>query len=67
MTVPFLHFQTVKGNYLQHVAYYDELLRVRMLGEQQLLNGMDRALAAGEFEIYIQPVIRDMHREMCWR
>ena len=53
----FLALQTVKGNYLQHVAYYDELLRVRMLGEQQLLNGMDRALAAGEFEIYIQPVI----------
>ncbi len=47
---------TVKGNYLKHVAYYDEHLRIQMLAEQQLLNGMEGALTAGEFEIYIQPV-----------
>ncbi len=48
--------RTIKGNYLQNVAYYDTALRDQMLEEQRLINDMPKALANNEFCIYLQPI-----------
>lgn len=47
---------TVKGNYIQRYAYYNEDMRQTMLTEQQILNDMHRALAEKEFVIFLQPI-----------
>ncbi|MGO5051102.1 EAL domain-containing protein [Lachnospiraceae bacterium LCP25S3_G4] len=46
---------TVKGNYLEHIAYYDERLKCRFLEEQDIINDMDVALKDRQFEVHIQP------------
>lgn len=46
---------TVKGNYLQHFAYYDDGMKNRMLEEQQLMNEMQASLSRGEFCFFLQP------------
>ena len=50
--------RTVKGKYLQHVAYYDEKMRDALLDEQELTSQMAGALASGQFQVYFQPKIR---------
>ncbi|MBQ7516139.1 MAG: EAL domain-containing protein [Schwartzia sp.] len=47
---------SVKSNYIQRYAYYDESMRQEMLAEQQILNDMHQALEHGDFLLYIQPV-----------
>lgn len=46
---------SVKGNYTAHVAWYEKSMRNLLVEEHELLNGLDSSLAAGEFEVYIQP------------
>lgn len=48
--------QTVKGDYTRHLAYYNATLHKRLLQEQDILSNMERALAEGEFEVYLQPI-----------
>ena len=48
--------RTIKGNYLEQVAYYDDNLRARMLEEQELINNLNEALEKKEFCIYLQPI-----------
>lgn len=52
-----LALDTIKGNYQKQVAYYDDNLRYHVLQEQELAEGLDRAIREGEFELYIQPQI----------
>ena len=52
-----LALSTIKGDYQKQVAYYDEKLRYRVLEEQELAAGLDRAIHEGEIELYIQPQI----------
>jgi diguanylate cyclase (GGDEF)-like protein len=47
--------RTVKGNYVQRFAFYDDTLRQAMLGELDIVNNMDAALREGQFEVYLQP------------
>ncbi len=47
---------TIKENYMIRYAYYTENMRQQMLLEQQILNGMHRALREHEFTIYLQPI-----------
>lgn len=47
--------KTVKGDYDNYISYYDETLKQQILKEQQIINSMTRALANGEFVIYLQP------------
>ncbi len=47
---------SVKSNYIQRYAYYDESMRQEMLAEQQILNDMHQALEHGDFLLYLQPI-----------
>lgn len=47
----------IKDDYQKQVAYYDEKLRSNVLQEQELAAGLERAIAQGEIEMYIQPQI----------
>ena len=50
-----LALKTVKGNYIQHVNYYDSSMYDRMAGEQEIVLNMNSALKNREFEVYFQP------------
>lgn len=52
-----LALDTIRENYQKQVAYYDDNLRYHVLQEQELAEGLDRAIREGEFELYIQPQI----------
>lgn len=48
---------TIKGNYLNHVAYYNEGLAQQEKREQMIVSDMQTALAEEQFEVYIQPKV----------
>ena len=56
--------QSIKGQYKKYFACYDDVLRRRLLLEQEIVDGMEPALAAGQFEIYLQPKYRIADRQM---
>lgn len=47
--------QSIKGQYGKYFAAYDDELRSKLLREQAITNGMESALAEGQFVIYLQP------------
>jgi diguanylate cyclase (GGDEF)-like protein len=47
--------RTVKGNYVNRYAYYDDHLRKTLLDELDIVNDMNGALQKRQFEIYLQP------------
>lgn len=51
-----LALRSVKGSYLNHVAFCDDNLREAMLLEQEILSEMDDALATGQFKLYFHPL-----------
>lgn len=51
---------SIKGQYSKYFAKYDDELRSRLLWEQAVTDGMEPALAEGQFEIYLQPKYRIM-------
>lgn len=48
--------RTIKGDYDNHIAFYNTELTERMLEEQDIINNMEGALANGEFHVQLQPV-----------
>lgn len=54
----FLAVQSIKGQYGKHFAFYDDKLRDTLLHRQAITDGMERALASGQFEVYLQPKFR---------
>lgn len=50
--------RSIKGRYGKYFATYDEELRSKLLWEQAITDGMESALAQGQFEIYLQPKYR---------
>ncbi len=46
---------TVKGRYDEHIATYDESMRKHILGEQEIVNEMKKALLENQFEVWYQP------------
>ncbi len=53
-----LAVQSIKGQYGKHFAFYDDKLRGTLLHRQAITDGMERALASGQFEVYLQPKFR---------
>ena len=53
-----LAVQSIKGQYGKHFAFYDDKLRDTLLHRQAITDGMERALASGQFEVYLQPKFR---------
>lgn len=49
--------QTIKGNYLHHVAYYNEGLEQQEKREQMIIRDMQKALDEEQFELYVQPKV----------
>ncbi len=50
--------KTIKGNYVTHIAYYDQALKEQEQREQQILAEMNTALVNGQFEVFFQPKCR---------
>lgn len=46
---------SIKGMYGRHFALYDDKLRGTLLRRQAITDGMETALATGQFEVYLQP------------
>jgi len=51
-----LALQTIKGNYVQRFAFYEDRIRQTMLLEQRIVNEMNQALEQQQFEVYFQPI-----------
>ena len=47
--------RSIKGQYGKFFACYDDALRSKLLREQAITSGMESALQAGQFEVYLQP------------
>lgn len=47
---------TVKGQYKERYAIYDEQLRTSMIEEQMIVREMELALESRQFSIYLQPI-----------
>ncbi|MGN0465038.1 MAG: EAL domain-containing protein [Lachnospiraceae bacterium] len=46
---------SIKGQYNQHFAVYDDALRGKLLREKAITDAMETALAEGQFIVYLQP------------
>lgn len=53
-----LALRTIKGNYMNRCAYFDDAMLSAMNEEQEILSEMKSALAQGQFDIYMQPKCR---------
>ena len=51
----FLAVDSIKGQYHQVLAVYDDALRSRLLREQAITDAMESALAQGQFTVFLQP------------
>ena len=52
--------RTIKANVNQHIAFYDETLRTKLLNDKKIEDEMYSALERNEFVMYLQPKF-DMH------
>ena len=50
--------RSIKEQYNKYFAYYDDVLRSKLLQEQSIVDSMESALAERQFEIYLQPKYR---------
>lgn len=48
--------RSINGSYREHIAYYDEKMRLQMLEEQEICDESRTALERGEFYVCYQPV-----------
>ena len=46
---------SLKGNYNEHIAFYDDQVSKREHFEEQLIHDLDRALSEKQFKIFYQP------------
>lgn len=47
--------RTVKDSYVNHVAYYDNVIRKKEIAEQIIVSEMKKALETNQFQVYLQP------------
>lgn len=47
--------RTVKDSYVNHVAYYDNVIRKKEIAEQIITSEMKKALETNQFQVYLQP------------
>ena len=48
--------RSINGSFQEHIAYYDEKMRLSMIEEQEICDESRRALENAEFCVYYQPV-----------
>lgn len=56
--------QSIKDNYQQLVAFYDESLLTQALREQTIVGEFDEAVDNGEFQMYLQPQVSALNGEV---
>lgn len=49
---------TIRESHTQTVAYFNDEIRESVLKEQRIISEFDDALANGEFQMYLQPLVR---------
>ena len=47
--------RTVKNSYMNHIAYYDSVIRKKEIAEQIIISEMKKALETDQFQVYLQP------------
>ena len=47
--------RTVKNSYMNHIAYYDSVIRKKEIAEQIIISEMKKALETNQFQVYLQP------------
>lgn len=47
---------TIKGDYLTSLAFYDSALLDKLLAEKNIIDNFENALASDQFKIYLQPI-----------
>lgn len=47
--------RTVKNSYVNHIAYYDNVIRKKEIAEQIIVSEMKKALETNQFQLYLQP------------
>ncbi len=47
--------EKIKGDYHKRIAYYDNVIRDRIVHEQELISDLDEAIWEGQFKMYLQP------------
>ncbi len=50
-----LALKKVKRSFSRRIGYYDESMRSKLMGEQEMSSEMGDALVSGQFEVYFQP------------
>ena len=55
----FLAIDSIKGDYHQTIAYYDDELRKQILTGQHMVNDFRTAIYKNEFQIYLQPLVNN--------
>ena len=53
----FLAIESIKGDYHQTIAYYDDALRKQILAGQHMVNDFRSAIVKQEFQIFLQPLV----------
>lgn len=48
--------RSITGSYSEHIAYYDEAMRLQLLEEQEIIDQSRKALRNKEFVLHYQPV-----------
>ena len=56
---------SIKGQYNQSIAIYDDILRRKLLREQSITSTMESALAGNQFTVYFQPKYRASDSRLC--
>ena len=56
--------ETIKNSPTEHFSQYDEEIKKKVLFEEELVRGMQTALLEGQFQIYYQPKIHILTKEM---
>lgn len=49
---------------ISYFAYYNDVLRSKLLQEQDIVDSMESALSEGQFEVYLQPKYRIADHQM---
>lgn len=57
--------KTVKGNYDNCLAYYDERIKQQLMKEQDIITSMAKALSDEEFIVYLQPQYNYRNGAIC--